>query len=192
MRSSILYTKLRPSILFHCTSLNGPRRWFHLLSCRTSPLGRSLHWLRGNCTMTLLPLSGPLRTVVKGDFNEHFYTVLIPHTKYSSLCILYFTPTQFQTCWKQTREIPFLSFLEAFSLDFLSSPTSLWFCCFSTACSWLDQDKETLHKPQYVHLTNAFRFPQWCQEGQRLYSMDVFCTILLKNVLFQVDLSHRS
>lgn len=159
MRSSILYTKLRPSILFHCTSLNGPRRWFHLLSCRTSPLGRSLHWLRGNWTMTLLPLSGPLRTVAKGDFNEHFHTAWIPHTKYSSLCILYLTPALFQICWKANKGNSLLLLFKTFSLDFLSSPTSLRFCCFSTAYSWLDQDRETFNKPQNVHLTNAFLFP---------------------------------
>lgn len=156
MRSSILYTKLRPSILFHCTSLNGPRRWFHLLSCSTSPLGRSLHWLRGNWTITLLPLSGPLRTAMNRDVYEHFNTVGTPHIKYPSLCMLY-TLLLLNSKHAESKQGKLFFFKKkTFSLWIfcLSSPISLLFCCRSTACSHLKQMRETFDKKNQT-LTNG-------------------------------------
>lgn len=110
--------------------------------------------------MTLLPLSGPLRTVGKGNLSERFYTAGIPHTQYSSLCILYFTPTQFQTSENKQGKFSSFLFQSFFSGFSLSSPTSLLFCCFHTAGSWLAQDRETFNKHKNEHLTNAFLFPQ--------------------------------
>lgn len=109
-------------------------------------------------------------------------TVWIPHTKCSSLCILYFTPTQFQTCWKQTREILFL-FQSFFSGLSLSSPTSLWFCCFCTAGSWLDHDRETFNKPQKIYISFSPVTPGKAK-ASLLFFLWIYCPLVCWKIYY--------
>lgn len=107
-----------------------------------------------------------------------FYTLLLLNSKHAESKQGKFSSFLFQ------------SFFSGFSL---SSPTSLWLCCFHTAGSWLAQDRETFKKHQNVHLTNAFLFsPRMLGRAKAsllILSLGIFPAILLKNILFLVDLS---